>query len=1021
MQVSLMRIVFIMVLSVTLLSGMFLSVSAQTPFMKVEGKESNLVFLAKLAVDVRIHGTTATTTWTMTFKNSTSRVLEGELNFPLAEGISVSRYALDIDGYLREAVPVEKEKGTMVFESIERRRVDPGLLEKVEGNGFRTRIYPINPGVVRTVLIGYDEELSMGEGDALRWHLPLAFSRPLEEFRLNVQVLRGCIKPRIEENIDEGFQFSEWQDAWSASQQWRQFKGDRSLTVAIPKASDDQEVAMQSSGNHYLYLLSAFPQAKKMAKPRPHRLTIFWDASLSGLNRDHEKELKLLEVYFHELRQAEVTLVPFHYTVGAAKVFTVEGGKWDVLRDTLEHMVYDGGTQFGKLRPEVYPGDEYLLFSDGQSNFGNDKIGPPSKPLYAIVATAKADLPYLRALTESSGGELVNLGVSSIQEAKEQLLYERLYFMGIKQDPALEESYPSSPVPVTGGVTVAGICYQPSHEVVLQFGYGGKVISETKVSLDLSRQNCDYDLARIWAQKKIAQLDRRYEDNKMEILELGKRYGIATRNTSLIVLEAVQDYITYNIEPPAALREEYDRIIKSRGQTEQQRQQTTMENADKYFEELLEWWKPDHQAPEKLRLKDYHPDTVSYISPNANTTSQVSQALQGRVQGLTIRGSSSFSEDRAASSPAPRQGEQLQEVVVAGYGSQRRREITGSVSTVRSEDIDPDGSRGLYKDISGQADKEASATRAGSGGGEFKAFGHEVRTAYLDRLRKTPVSDQYTVYLQERKAQLYTPVFYFNTAEFFIKEGKKELGLKVLSNIAELDVESYELYKMLGYELRSLGETDAACAAFKKVLEWRPFEPQSFRDYGLALWDAGLYQQALDTLYTALTKNYDSNIAAQYPGIEETILPEINCLVALKGDKINFSGIPKRLLTNMPVDMRVVLNWNMNDTDIDLWVTDPFGEKCYYSHRSTFIGGRISHDFTRGFGPEQFLLKKGQKGRYKVEVNYYGDRQTKLAGPTTVMLEVYMHYGTGQQTRKLIPLQMQAESERTVLIGEFEL
>ena len=205
------------------------------------------------------------------------------------------------------------------------------------------------------------------------------------------------------------------------------------------------------------------------------------------------------------------------------------------------------------------------------------------------------------------------------------------------------------------------------------------------------------------------------------------------------------------------------------------------------------------------------------------------------------------------------------------------------------------------------------------------------------------------------------------------------------------------------------------------MLEWRPFEPQSFRDYGLALWDAGLYQQALDTLYTALTKNYDSNIAAQYPGIEETILPEINCLVALKGDKINFSGIPKRLLTNMPVDMRVVLNWNMNDTDIDLWVTDPFGEKCYYSHRSTFIGGRISHDFTRGFGPEQFLLKKGQKGRYKVEVNYYGDRQTKLVGPTTVMLEVYMHYGTGQQTRKLIPLQMQAESERTVLIGEFEL
>jgi len=56
-----------------------------------------------------------------------------------------------------------------------------------------------------------------------------------------------------------------------------------------------------------------------------------------------------------------------------------------------------------------------------------------------------------------------------------------------------------------------------------------------------------------------------------------------------------------------------------------------------------------------------------------------------------------------------------------------------------------------------------------------------------------------------------------------------------------------------------------------------------------------------------------------------------------------------------------------------------------------------------------------------VEVNYYGDRQTKLAGPTTVMLEVYMHYGTERQTRKLIPLQMQESDERTVLIGEFDL
>src|SRR5882757_9787499 len=180
---------------ILLLQGMFSYTQAQMPAIKVEGKESGLVYLQKLNVDVKITGTVATTTWTMTFKNKTGRTLEGELNFPLGEDISVSRYALDINGRLREAVPVEKEKGARVFENIERRRVDPGLLEHVDGNGFRTRIYPITPNGVRTVLIGYDDELSMGSSSSLRWRLPLAFSHPLENFSLSIQVFRGTVKP----------------------------------------------------------------------------------------------------------------------------------------------------------------------------------------------------------------------------------------------------------------------------------------------------------------------------------------------------------------------------------------------------------------------------------------------------------------------------------------------------------------------------------------------------------------------------------------------------------------------------------------------------------------------------------------------------------------------------------------------------------------------------------------------------------------------------------------------------------
>jgi tetratricopeptide (TPR) repeat protein len=253
-----------------------------------------------------------------------------------------------------------------------------------------------------------------------------------------------------------------------------------------------------------------------------------------------------------------------------------------------------------------------------------------------------------------------------------------------------------------------------------------------------------------------------------------------------------------------------------------------------------------------------------------------------------------------------------------------------------------------------------------------------------------------------------------------LSHGDKVNGIRILSNIAELEAENYELYKMLGYKLKELGETEEACQVFRKILEWRPFEPQSYRDYGLALEDAGHYQQALDTLYCALIKNYDANINALYPGIEETLLPEMNDLVQAHRTALDISQIPKQLLSNMPVDIRVVLSWNQNSTDIDLWVTDPDNERCYYGHRATAMGGRISHDFTNGLGPEQFLLKKAVKGRYKVEVNYFGDTQVKLAGETTLMAEVYTNYGTPQQQRSMITLQLARGAKGAVYVGEFE-
>ena len=67
----------------------------------------------------------------------------------------------------------------------------------------------------------------------------------------------------------------------------------------------------------------------------------------------------------------------------------------------------------------------------------------------------------------------------------------------------------------------------------------------------------------------------------------------------------------------------------------------------------------------------------------------------------------------------------------------------------------------------------------------------------------------------------------------------------------------------------------------------------------------------------------------------------------------------------------------------------------------------------------QFMIKKVVKGKYKIAVNYYGDRQINISGPTTVTAEIGTRYATGRQQRKVIVLPMAADNRNGSLVGEF--
>ncbi|WP_039956318.1 DUF2135 domain-containing protein, partial [Xanthomonas graminis] len=287
---------------------------------------------------------------------------------------------------------------------------------------------------------------------------------------------------------------------------------------------------------------------------------------------------------------------------------------------------------------------------------------------------------------------------------------------------------------------------------------------------------------------------------------------------------------------------------------------------------------------------------------------------------------------------------------------------------------------------------------------------------YARRLRAAAPDAVYPLYLSERAAHADSVAFYLDVADVLFERGQRERALRVLSNLAELQLENRHVLRVLGYRLLQAGRADLAVPVFEQVLRLGEEEPQSFRDLGLAYAARGDAQAAIEQLYQVVARDWDS----RFDGVALIALNELNAIVARSPQPLQTGFIDPRLQRNLPLDLRVVLNWDSDNSDMDLWVTDPNGERCYYAHRSTYQGGQLSQDFTGGYGPEEFSLRRAKPGKYTVEANFFGDRQPLVTGATTLHLQLSTGWGGATQRDQQVTLRLKDQKE-TILVGEFEV
>lgn len=942
---------------------MHMALWAQMPRLIVPQAERLAVRLERLQTEVSIYGNIASTQMTMVFKNPSSRMLEAELQFPLPEGATLSAYALDIQGKLRPAVAVEKARATEVFEEIQRQNIDPGLVERLQGNVFRTRIYPLPAGGTRTIQVRYEQVLPY-DAQKLKYHLPLSFSESIPDFQLKVTVSNTLQKPELVENPEGMLVFQENNKAYSASIVKHNFKTTRGLTVEIPKQTSLPDVQLQKAEGGFYFMLNTYPKSISQKQALPNELGLIWDNSLSALDKDIAKELAFLDALIQTKKNLNIHLAYINQGFSKAGKYAIKNGDWAALRKVLTESVYDGGTKLSAIQWKQLPVEAFLLFSDGISTLSDELVAAP-KPVYSVTSHLKSDYSLLKYLSEKSGGRFINLNTVQANEAARKLTEKPLRFLGIKRGAGLREVYPSMPTDIQGSFTLTGILDELQSKIVLLYGIDNKVLEEQEVTLNALQYNFNTPLVqRVWAQMKLNELDVFYDKNKEEITDLAKQFALVSRNTSLLVLENVTDYVRYGIEPPREIRNEYERLMAQKQLRISSEKKNRLESAIAIMKGLKDW----HATDFKIK-KDKYPKPIDIDS----TVYFGEEAMLNEVQ---------------VSSP------------VAGTARRQARALSDNGVALSA------------------GNKPAQETAKAA---QIQLKNYKSDAAYMQQFESSDLNLAYQNYLRLRNTYKETPQFYFDIANWFFAKKAPTKAKLILSNIAELDLENAALYKLMAYKLKEAAAYEEALFLFKKVLEWRPMDAQSYRDYALALQDMGKAQQALDFLYQSISRSYSEEINRRDQGIEEVILMEMNQLISKHRAKINIKNIDPRLIAELPVDIRVVINWNKDHTDIDLWVTDPNGVKCSYQRKSTPSGGRISADITRGYGPEQFLLKKATAGKYKIEVNYYGDNQFKFSGPTTVMAEVYLYYASGKQERKLlvVPLSKEQGAERLRLIGDF--
>ncbi|MGI4731080.1 MAG: VIT domain-containing protein [Janthinobacterium lividum] len=924
--------------------------------------------LRRLSVAIAIRGAVAETTVEADFLNATGETLEGDFRFRLPSGAVVTGYALDVNGRMIDGVLVDRPRAKAVYDARVRVRVDPGVAEVTPDNLFHAQVNPILPGRGRTIRLRFAMPVS-----ASGYRLPIAAEAPAQGWRVAVSASGAEAAPSLRLPGGARVVLGRTPDGFASAVEQKRAPLSGEILVDTPSPSPPVLVSEHASGERDVQIGGALAGGDAA---RGGRLRVYWDRSRARLDGDVAADIALVQRLIERLRPTAVELVAFNSS-GALRTTQRDG---DAAAAWLGTVRYRGATSYAPVAGDAAT-DRCLLFAEGGPAIDRAAGFAPRCRLDAVSSAAGADRGWLRHVAGAAGGNAYALHGDGYDLAR-RLVASPAGLIGVADRDG--RPLPFVPLEAPTGRWLA-LVRAPAFGPIMARLAGDAAVREQAIAVDGPAAPFDAAGALI-AADELATLGA--TEQRERYVALSRRYGVASPSLSFLVLENAADYVAARVEPPAGYpadaRDDFLRARKAAEAETASKATAWVDHVADEWAETVAWWNRRFDpaaVPKRIATsRSFDRTAPPVVSPPPIVSTPAPAPSVAAVPPLPPPPPP---PPPPPSAPAP-----ADDVVVTssrvGQEATRRGTPTDAATAIHIEPWQPD-------------------------------------RPYLELYDGRP-SDFDERFLEAEKRHGDLPIFYLDTAEWMRRHGRGAGAAEMVLSALALPTANEVTLGIVADRLERYGAIDRAIELRERQAALDPERPQPRRLLALALARRAVLrpataradlQRAAGLLYAVATTPHDD----AWNGIETIALIEANALLPRLRRLGGTMPMDPRLVKLLDVDARVVIDWTTDGSDMDLWVDEPDGERAIYNNQRTAIGGHLSTDMTRGYGPEEYMLRRAPAGTYLVQANVFAPDRLDPNGATLLTAHLFRDFGRPTQREEAVDVEVTRDDKGAKQIG----